>query len=276
MARVEDLDDDEIGLSAPTINRHRTQLSTILAHMEENGYSIGVVSKKSLAKDTRSPDEKRRPFTVEDGRTLIARAPWSIVDQEELHSRPLLEDIDAQFWVFLLAWYMLLRLGEACGLMVCEVDLALENIALRNNKLRRVKNKPSNRELPIHPELLRLGFAEFVKRQKALGHEILFPELHGSATAATVKFKKEWIKTLDAALPDARRQRVTMHSTRKGCNNAMVDGKIIDAVRYYITGHAKSDVHGKHYFSKPTRKAMLDAYSYIPLITAELPTLKRE
>jgi len=276
MARVEDLDDDEIGLSAPTINRHRTQLSTILAHMEENGYPIGVVSKKSLAKDTRSPDEKRRPFTVEDGRTLIARAHWSMVDQEGMNIRPLLEDTGAQFWVFLLAWYMLMRLGEACGLMVCEVDLALENIALRNNKLRRVKNKPSNRELPIHPELLRLGFAEFVKRQKALGHEILFPELHGSATAATVKFKKEWIKTLDAALPDARRQRVTMHSTRKGCNNAMVDGKIIDAVRYYIMGNAKSDVHGKHYFSKPTRKAMLDAYSYIPLITAELPTLKRE
>ncbi len=185
MARVEDLDDDEIGLSAPTINRHRTQLSTILAHMEENGYPIGVVSKKSLAKDTRSPDEKRRPFTVEDGRTLIARAHWSMVDQEGMNIRPLLEDTGAQFWVFLLAWYMLMRLGEACGLMVCEVDLALENIALRNNKLRRVKNKPYNRELPIHPELLRLRFAEFVKRQKALGHEILFPELHGSATAVS-------------------------------------------------------------------------------------------
>ena len=50
-ARAEDLDEDEIGLTAPTINRHRTQLSTILAHMEENGYPIGTVSKKSVAKD---------------------------------------------------------------------------------------------------------------------------------------------------------------------------------------------------------------------------------
>ncbi len=77
MARVEELDDDEIGLAAPTINRHRTQLSTILAHMEENGYPIGAVSKKSMAKDTKSPDEKRRPFSVDEGCTLIAGAPWT-------------------------------------------------------------------------------------------------------------------------------------------------------------------------------------------------------
>ena len=46
MARVEDLDDDFIGLAAPTINRHRSQLSIILAHAEENGFLIGAVSKR--------------------------------------------------------------------------------------------------------------------------------------------------------------------------------------------------------------------------------------
>ncbi len=55
----------------------------------------------------------------------------------------------------------------------------------------------------------------------------------------------------------------------------MIDGKVIDGVRYYIMGHVKSDVHGKHYFSKPKPAPMLDAYSYIPIITADLPTLRQ-
>ena len=251
------------------------QLSTILDHVQENGYTIGVVGKKSVAKDKRSPNEKRRPFSVEDGRTLVAGAPWSIVGLAEQPSHPKLESTDAQFWVFLLAWYMMIRLGEACGLLICEVDLALEEIAIRDNKLRRVKNEPSNRELLIHPELLRIGFADFVKQQKALGHEMLFPELYGSATAAAVRFNKAWVKILDTALPTAREQRKTMHSMRKGGNDVMIDGKVIDAVRYYMLGHVQSDVHGKHYFSKPTRAAMLDAYSHIPIITANLPTLRQ-
>ena len=55
----------------------------------------------------------------------------------------------------------------------------------------------------------------------------------------------------------------------------MVDGKVIDGVRYYIMGHVKSDVHGKHYFSKPKAAAIIEAYSHIPIITAQLPTLRR-
>ena len=275
MARVEELEDDEIGLAAPTINRHRTQLSTILAHMAENGYPIGAVSKKSVAKDTKSPDEKRRPFSVEEGCKLVAGAPWSTVDQAGYPSHPVLENTDAQFWVFLLAWYMMMRLGEACGLMISDIDLDIFEIKIRHNKLRRVKNEPSNRDLLIHPELLRLGFAKFVEQQEALGHEMLFPELYGSATAATVRFNKEWIQILDAALPDARSQRKTMHSTRKGGNNAMIDGSVIDAVRYYIMGHVKSDVHGKHYFSRPKPAVMLEVYSHIPVITANIPALRQ-
>ena len=95
---------------------------------------------------------------------------------------------------------MMMRLGEACGLMICDIDLAISEIKIRHNKVRRVKNEPSNRELLIHPEILRLGFGEFVEQQKALGHEILFPELYGSATAATVKFNKEWIKKFSTRL----------------------------------------------------------------------------
>ena len=41
-----------------------------------------------------------------------------------------------------------------------------------------------------------------------------------------------------------------------------------------MLGHVKSDVHGKHYFEKPTHKAMLNAYSYVPIITDSTPELK--
>ncbi len=274
MARIEDLDDDEIGLAAPTINRHRTQLSTILAHLEENGYPIGVIGKKSMAKDTRSPDEKRRPFTVEDGRALIEGAMSNIGGRDSTPSSLCLKNTDAQFWVFPLAWYTLMRLGEACGLMVDDVDSVQKKIIIRDNKLRRVKNKTSQRTVAIHSELVRIGFLDFVLQQKALGHEALFPELHGSATAATVLFNKKWVQILDLALPGAREQRKTMHSTRKGGNGAMIAGKVMDSVRYYIMGHAPKDVHGRHYTPDPSYQEIVDALDQIPIITKNVTMIK--
>ncbi len=169
---------------------------------------------------------------------------------------------------------MLMRLGEICGLMVDDVDLTVKVIIIRHNVLRRVKNKASERTIPIHPELIRLGFVEYVSHQKKLGNTALFSELYGHATAPTVMFNKRWVQTLDKALPDARTQLKTMHSTRKGGNGAMISGKVIDSTRYYSMGHALKDVHGRHYTPPPKFDEMIEALSHIPLITEGMPNFQ--
>lgn len=41
----------------------------------------------------------------------------------------------------------------------------------------RLKTKAARRSIPIHPELTRIEFFKFVAKQRAAGHDRLFPEL---------------------------------------------------------------------------------------------------
>ena len=271
LARTEDLDDDEIGLSAGTINRHRTQLGTILKHMRANGYPIGTVEPSTRIADKVPPGDKRRAFDAADGCAITRAPPWTGCADFAHRCKPgPLVVKDSLFWVFLIGWYMLLRLSEACGLSIDDIDLEAPSIIIRTTDLRRVKTHSSARRVPIHPELLRLGFIEYVSVLKRLGHTSLFPELHGSATDFSVLFNKKWAPVLRAALPNAQMQKKSFHSTRKTGNSAMIEGKVPSSVQYYIMGHALTDVNGRHYTEVPSDKAMLEALSCIPIITDHL------
>jgi hypothetical protein len=51
-------------------------------------------------------------------------------------------------------------------------------IHIAANAQRRIKNPQSKRNIPIHPELIRLGFLDYVRKIKALGYKLLFPDLY--------------------------------------------------------------------------------------------------
>ena len=50
-------------------------------------------------------------------------------------------------------------------------------IHIRGGNGRRVKNRGSERLIPLHPELIRLGFMTYVAQQRGAGETRLFPEL---------------------------------------------------------------------------------------------------
>lgn len=50
-------------------------------------------------------------------------------------------------------------------------------IHIAKNERRRIKNAQSQRNIPLHPEVLRLNFLGYVKAIKALGYRSLFPDL---------------------------------------------------------------------------------------------------
>ena len=58
-----------------------------------------------------------------------------------------------------------------------DADTGLWTIDVCANKFRQMKRTWTARQLPIHEELLRLGFLEYVEAIRALGYEPLFPDL---------------------------------------------------------------------------------------------------
>jgi hypothetical protein len=57
-------------------------------------------------------------------------------------------------------------------------------IHIAANEQRRIKNAQSKRSIPIHPELLRLGFLDYVRKIRALGYKLLFPGLYSTSCSS--------------------------------------------------------------------------------------------
>lgn len=115
--------------------------------------------------------DRRDPFTAEQLNTLFSQPPWNT---------PWVPGSDGPgaYWVPLLALFHGLRNGEAAGLRVEDVgeDEGLPVFHVRAYDGRRLKNNEARATLPIHPELLRLGFLGHVKDREAGGEALLFPE----------------------------------------------------------------------------------------------------
>ncbi|WP_308142730.1 site-specific integrase [Burkholderia pseudomallei] len=87
---------------------------------------------------------------------------------------------DAAFWLPLLAFFGGEREEELGQLMVCDVQTWNNRMFLRITDLAEeqgVKNRVSKRQVPVHSELMKIGFGRYVERMRAAGHERLFPDL---------------------------------------------------------------------------------------------------
>jgi integrase len=122
---------------------------------------------KLKVKDTIDDADRRDPFTAEQVRSLFTAAPW---DRPWDASR----GDAARYWIPLLCLFHGFRLKEAVGLRAEDVSEAegILVIKLQPNDVRSLKNAAARSTMPIHPELIRLGFAEFAAQ---CGAGYLFP-----------------------------------------------------------------------------------------------------
>ena len=122
---------------------------------------------------------------------------------------------DAAYWVPLLGAYTFAAREELCGLEIDDVITeGVPHLEIRNNMTRSLdgvtpageKAVSRRRQIPLHPELVRLGFLDYWKELKKQGHKALFPELYlkDTATRGGKKFYKAWqpiTRAVDAVLP---------------------------------------------------------------------------
>lgn len=91
----------------------------------------------------------------------------------------------ALYFVPILIYYTGCRREELCGLMVDDVILDNGDIPylhIAANERRRIKNPQSQRNVPLHAEVLRLNFVAYIKAIKALGYKLLFPDLYSPSS----------------------------------------------------------------------------------------------
>jgi len=164
----------------------------------------------------RMPTVRRRGFQEDELAALFAGLP------SRAATRP------GRFWVPALSLYTGARAGELCQLLVADVieeggrlflDLSLFDAQGRLNPDKRLKTAASERVVPIHPDLVAAGFAEFLERRQASGDERLFPEFrqgpNGGFSHDLSKWFGRYLSSIGLTSPS-----LVFHSFRHGFSDA--------------------------------------------------------
>lgn len=192
------------------------------------------------------------------------REPWELNELRLLFSspvfakseRPLGGRGEAAFWLPLLALFTGARLGELAPLLTCDVikdeetGITVIRFVEDEQRNKRLKTASSRRTVPLHPELKRLGFLDYVThRRSADGDQAaLFPLLtvgpRGSLAESWSKWFGRYIRSIGISNPDR-----VFHSFRHSFKDALRAAGVGEDINDALTGHSGGGV-GRSYGAK--------------------------
>lgn len=164
-------------LSPATLDKAFTMVKSLFSWMVKRG-----MVEKNIADVLEAPQQKnqvrdlRDPFSPEDIKGLIAGLR-DLGDAGGLQGRP------ERLWVPLIALFTGMRLNEICQLHVEDVRKEEESgiwyfrVEPDESGNKKVKNKSSIRSIPVHSELISLGFLDYYKKVMEAGYPRLWMNL---------------------------------------------------------------------------------------------------
>jgi integrase len=176
----------------------------------------------------------------------------------------------AAYWVPLLALYTGARCSELCQLLVQDIDttgrVPLIKITDQGEE-QHVKTTASVRTIPIHSELIRLGFLEYVSSQKS---SRLWPNLP-LRDGKPGSFFSQWFGNFRRSLnvPDTLVFHSFRHTVRTSLTRSNVPEPIIDR----LLGHESQGSIGARVYTHPQIEQLTQAIE--TLETLNLPVIAK-
>ncbi|WP_269537029.1 DUF6538 domain-containing protein [Cerasicoccus fimbriatus] len=240
---IQHYDDQEVPRLKPkSINNALTAISSLLSWCVEEEIiaknpALGI--KEELPEI--DPDE-RQPFDHTDLKHIFEYSPVYL-----LNKRYDLGGKEACYWIPLLALYTGARMDELGNLYPKDViqEGNVTYISIYADKNKRVKNRYSIRKVPLHRDVIQLGFIDYVAKMKLAGEQWLFPDLKPYQGRRTHYFSR-WVNTYLRTHCGVEDTRKVFHSFRHTfkdlCRNTMIPDDINDA----LTGHSRKTTGGKY------------------------------
>ena len=240
-------------VSPGTVNKQLGAVQAIAAW----GYANGVIPEDTPWSDpfakmrVEGEQSERTSFENPDLRLLFAAPVFTRHEYPEGGRGP------AAYWLPLLTMFNGARQAELAGLTVADVQqepvtsTPLLYIITQASRGKRLKTKASQRVVPIHDELVRLGFLKFVEdvRKRDGEKAFLFPLVAPDKGRAGVKAWSKWFGRY------LRTQGVTdtakvFHSFRHGFKDALRRGEVNQELHDALTGHAQNSTVSGGYGAK--------------------------
>jgi integrase len=190
-------------------------------------------------------ESERGPFEVKELRAIFGAPVFT-----EGH-RPEGGKGEAAFWLPLLALFTGARLGELAGLRASDLvhDASVGKVCIYitpdAKAGKRLKTKQSARAIPIHSQLIELGFITFVAAgAKSRGERAwLFPQVAPETTGAPAYSK--WFGRYIGAQGVTDTAKV-FHSFRHNFTDALRVAGVGEDVARALVGHTQGGVHGRY------------------------------
>ena len=210
--------DDKPRLAPNTLRSYMVNLSAVMNFARKQLNALDVNPVDGLI-PRRENQVERRAFTPAE----LEKVFGALGDQREADS--------AHYWVPAVLTFTGCRANEVCQLRVEDVDHAdgidfIDLTLFGKDGVRvqgkRLKNASSSRAVPVHDELVRAGFLDFVERRRAAGEERLFPELSQNAFGRySHEVSRQFGDLLDrVGLPEPS---LVLHGLRHGFRDACRD-----------------------------------------------------
>ena len=235
------------GVTIPSMNTTLSLLGALFGFAVKRDLIENNPARGTQQKDDRRAREKRREF---DPTALKAIFSSAIYEADE---RPEGGAGEAVYWLPLLALYTGARITELCQLLPGDVvqegyaDLTATSqkawvIRIEHNleKGQRVKTEGSERRIPVHPDLVELGFVSYVQAQA--GKSRLFSDLKPNPKDGDVS--GNWGRWFGRHLRNTcgvADRKMTFHSFRHTFKHHMRMCEIPKAINDALTGHETRD-----------------------------------
>ena len=199
--RGEELSSDLIGLSSTTINRNITIINGLLKFARSRGQrpSSDLYLSDLRKTDDRDKRSARLAFSDCDLKALSIHPVWTKSSTASARHQD-----SGLYWAPIIADLSGARREEILGLRLDDIVLNndIPHILIRPNANRGLKNPSSERVVPIHSTLIKLGFDKYVLQLSEKNEADLFPSLRPPSATGCFgdQFYKLWKPILDQQL----------------------------------------------------------------------------
>lgn len=228
-------------LRTATIYRHMQDFQRICVFLKKRGDLERNIMEDHIWE---TAEYERREILEEDNERLTWCGKLNGLFRSTIFQDKLDDVGDPMFWAPLIAVHMGLRSEEVLQLYLTDIQVVddVPCIVLRQGPGQSLKSQASRRTIPIHDNLLKLGFMQLIGMLARAGEPRLFPWLERSESKKTYTetFSKRFTKyRQDHKIYDAQRD---FHSFRTTFNHLLIQAECPDTQRRALMGHVERDV----------------------------------
>jgi integrase len=237
-------------ISPKTINSHIDLYRRFFTWAELHGHTTLKLFDGMKVPKAKSSENDRKPFSIEQSQQIY---------MELTRDKSGLVRSESHKWGALLGLFTGARLNEICQLDIADIQqeegIWFLQITDEGDNNKSVKADASRRKVPLHSELLRLGFLAFVDGRK--GGKRLFPDYSFSKNGGYGRNLGRWFNESFLPRLGIKQQSLVFHSYRHTMVTRLGRSDVPQPIVQSIVGHAPEGVTQEVYMRDGYRLAQL-------------------